>query len=121
MAGRTAAHGSVLPLTLVGQVLIMLLGSSPAVQAQDAQGLPAAPGREETIAWCSGCHSMALVTQQGMSRKRWDDTITWMVENQNMPEPTNAERRVLLDYLATHFGEAGSGGCTDTPWGRRCR
>ncbi|WP_230532081.1 hypothetical protein [Microvirga roseola] len=106
---------------LIGLALAILSGWGSAVWAQDFQSLPPGPGRDETIAWCSGCHSMALVTQQGMSRSRWDDTITWMVENQNMPEPTEEERKVLLDYLASHFGEAKSGdGCIETPWGRRC-
>ena len=57
-----------------------------------------------------------------MSRARWDDTITWMVEQQNMPEPSEAERKVLLDYLASRFGESrGRGDCVDTRWGDAVR
>jgi hypothetical protein len=63
---------------------------------------------------------MPTVTQQGMSRPRWDDTIDWMVSEHNMPKPTAAERKVLLDYLAAHYGESRGGGCVETPWGRRC-
>jgi hypothetical protein len=92
-----------------------------AALAQNGAELPATPGRDDVVAWCSGCHSMALVTQQGMSRTRWDDTITWMIETHNMPEPSPEERKVLLEYLAAHFGEERDGGCVETPWGRRCR
>lgn len=63
---------------------------------------------------------MALVTQQGMSRARWDETIDWMIENQNMPVPGPQERDLLLDYLADNFGETRGKGCVETPWGRRC-
>lgn len=46
-----------------------------------------------------------IVTQQGMRRKRWDETLEWMVEEQGMAEIEDAARRdLILDYLATHFG-----------------
>lgn len=109
---------------LTGIVFLGLALASPSLlsYAQDDpnQGLPAGPGRDEVIAWCSGCHAMHLVVQQGMSRSRWDETITWMVTEHNMPKPTDTERKVLLDYLTAHYNESRGGGCVDTPWGRRC-
>jgi cytochrome c len=74
-------------------------------QDQDWQGLPAGPGREEVFYACNACHSLMLVTQQGMSRDRWDETLEWMVEEQGMSEIEDvATRDLILDYLATHFG-----------------
>ena len=58
-----------------------------------------------------------------MSRARWDDTITWMVEHQNMPELERAERKVLLDYLASRFAATAKARRVAepvAPWGRRC-
>jgi cytochrome c len=73
--------------------------------AQDWQGLPPGPGREEVFHTCNACHSLMLVTQQGMSRERWDDTLEWMVEEQGMSEIEDlATRDLILDYLASHFG-----------------
>jgi hypothetical protein len=106
---------------LLGWSLAALIALGAAALAQNGPDLPAAPGRDDVVAWCSGCHSMALVVQQGMSRARWDDTITWMVETHKMPEPAAEERKVLLDYLSEHYGEDREGGCVETPWGRRCR
>lgn len=109
--------------TGLGVLVAMLAGLRFAGGAQDdpGHGLPPGPGRDEVIAWCSGCHAMHLVVQQGMSRSRWDETIDWMVKEQKMPEPSEAERKVLLDYLSAHYSETrGGGGCVDTPWGRRC-
>jgi cytochrome c len=72
---------------------------------QDWQGLPPGPGREAVFYACKTCHSLMLVTQQGMSRDRWDDTLVWMVEEQGMSEIDDADtRQLILDYLATHFG-----------------
>ncbi|MXQ11738.1 hypothetical protein [Microvirga makkahensis] len=100
--------------------LAVNMGWTPAVQAQDERALPAGPGPDETVAWCSGCQSRALVMRQGMSRERWNDIITWMVENETMRKPCDEQRKVLLVYLSARFGAAKGAGCTDTPWGRRC-
>jgi hypothetical protein len=101
---------------------LALAGPQFPARAQDDpyQGLPSGPGRDDVLAWCSGCHAMPTVTQQGMSRSRWDETIDWMITEHNMPKPSEAERKVLLDYLTAHYSETRGGGCVDTPWGRRC-
>jgi cytochrome c len=72
---------------------------------QDWQDLPPGPGREEVFHTCNACHSLMLVTQQGMSRERWDETLEWMVEEQGMSDIEDvAIRDLILDYLSTHFG-----------------
>jgi cytochrome c len=74
-------------------------------EEKDWQGLPSGPGREEVFYTCNACHSLMLVTQQGMSRARWDETLDWMVEEQGMNEIEDvAIRDLILDYLAKHFG-----------------
>jgi cytochrome c len=45
-----------------------------------------------------------IVVQQGLTRHRWDKTLTWMVEEQGMPEPDEDTRDLILDYLAEHYG-----------------
>jgi cytochrome c len=68
-------------------------------------GLPAGPGREEVFYSCNACHSLMLVTQQGMSRDRWDETLDWMIEEQGMSEfSDDATRALVLDYLSQHYG-----------------
>lgn len=95
--------------------LLMIWGwglAGPAVPAvvagehdsDDWQGLPAGEGREEVFARCGTCHSLMLVTQQGLSRERWDEALDWMVEEQEMAAPEPAERKLLLDYLARYYG-----------------
>ena len=76
-----------------------------AAAPQDWEGLPPGPGREDVFFLCRACHSLMLVKQQGLSRARWDDTLTWMVEEQGMAPIEDAQRRKrVLDYLATHYG-----------------
>lgn len=72
------------------------------------KGLPPGPGREEVYYTCTACHSIRMVTQQGLNRDRWDETLEWMVEEQGMAEiEDEAMRDLILDYLSTHFGGAG--------------
>lgn len=66
--------------------------------------LPEGEGREEVAAICAACHSLRLVTQQRLSRQRWDELIDWMVAEQGMPELDVDTRQKVLDYLATNLG-----------------
>lgn len=92
---------------LLGGVVLAWVWAAAPVQAQEAasgNGLPSGEGRRTVATLCSSCHSLKLVRQQGMSRHRWDQTLVWMVEKQGMPALPEAERDVVLDYLAEHFG-----------------
>ena len=80
---------------------------SPAYAADDRdeyQGLPPGTGRDEVFGLCGACHSMKLVTQQGLSRQRWDTVLDYMVEEQEMPEVDGEMRKLILDYLAEFYG-----------------
>jgi cytochrome c len=79
------------------------VASAPA-QEEDFEGLPPGPGREEVFYLCAACHSLRLVTQQGLPRDRWDELLVWMTEKQGMPQIDGAERGLVLDYLAEHYG-----------------
>lgn len=66
--------------------------------------LPKDTGRDEVFYKCSACHSIRLVVQQGLSRSSWKETLDWMVDEQEM-EPLDAKsEKLILDYLAKHFG-----------------
>ncbi len=79
--------------------------------------LPPGEGRDLVQGLCAACHSIGMVTQQGMDRERWDDTLDWMVEKQGMPEQSEENREMILDYLAEHFGEeTGDGQGGMSPW-----
>ncbi|MDZ7712799.1 MAG: hypothetical protein U5L06_06675 [Rhodovibrio sp.] len=93
--------------------------SAPAAAQSDAYGgLPEGENRVLVFALCSGCHSVKLVMQQGMTRAKWDATLDWMVEQQGMPELDAQTESEVLDYLAEHFntdhrpggGPQGAGG-----------
>lgn len=79
------------------------LGTQSANAEDEFEGLPPGVGQEETYYACAACHSIRLVIQQGLSREAWDETIVWMVEEQEM-EPLEAEeRKLILDYLSNHI------------------
>ena len=64
---------------------------------------PPGKGREETANYCAACHSGRLVSQQGMSRAQWDETLDVMTERHKMPKLEGEERALILDYLAASF------------------
>ncbi len=101
-----ANNGMVAPEPWARELMVAYLGTYFGErEEQDWEGLPPGPGREEVYYTCSACHSLKMVTQQGLSRQRWDKTLEWMVEEQGMDEiESTAERDLILDYLAEHFG-----------------
>ena len=82
-------------------LILAYLSTHFGVDVEDFAGLPAGPGREEVFYNCSACHSLLMVTQQRLARDIWDETLTWMVDEQDMPELEADEREIILDYLAT--------------------
>jgi hypothetical protein len=83
--------------------LLACIIAMPAAAFQKPEDLPAGHGRDEVFYLCSACHSFQLVSRQGMSRSLWDDTLRLMVEKHGMPEPSQEERAVILDYLASAY------------------
>jgi hypothetical protein len=80
--------------------------TQPAAPTEEAPDqYPALPYREDAFYFCSACHSFKLVAAQGMSRQRWDESLTWMVERHNMPDVQGEDRRKILDYLSAAFPE----------------
>jgi hypothetical protein len=92
-------------LVLVGWGLALSGGGSATAQEGDLGGLPQAPGQEEVFYLCNACHSIRLVTQQRLSRHRWDELLDWMVEKQGMAPLPPEDRALILDYLATYYSQ----------------
>ena len=83
--------------------LVILLLSSP-ICAEPNDNLPPGPGQNEVRTYCAICHSLAIVTQQRLSRKVWDEVLIWMVDEQEMPKIAVDERSIIIDYLAQWYG-----------------
>lgn len=84
----------------------------PATAAEDVveikpnpefENLPDTPGVEETYYTCVACHSTAIIKQQRLSDARWDYLWGWMIKDQNMPEPDEETKQVVLNYLKKNF------------------
>lgn len=67
------------------------------------QQLPEGEGREEVEIYCAACHSLKIVTQQGLDREGWDEVLNLMVEEMNMEEMPPEDRELVLNYLAEHI------------------
>jgi mono/diheme cytochrome c family protein len=76
---------------------------------ESPEDLPAGPGREETFYSCTACHGFKLVSQQGMTRDQWDDSLNWMTARHGMNRIEGDDRKLILDYLAQHYPPATRG------------
>jgi hypothetical protein len=72
---------------------------APAFTPQDEspEDYPAAAGREQTFYACTPCHGFKIVAQQAQTRQQWNDTLDWMTQRHAMPQPSDNDRKVLLD------------------------
>jgi mono/diheme cytochrome c family protein len=97
---RAAALAVAVTVTAVGA-----LAQAPAFSPRDEQveELPPGRGRDETFGLCAACHNFRLVSAQGMTRDRWDETMTWMTTRHNMPDIQGDDRDLVLNYLSTHY------------------
>ena len=104
VATMVEKNGMAAPEPWVRTLILNYLSAHFGVEKEDGQGLPPGSGREEVFYLCQACHSLAIVKQQGLSRDSWDETLTWMVKEQDMPEPDPADRKLMLDYLTENLG-----------------
>jgi cytochrome c len=81
---------------------------TPAAAAKATQeewmGLPPGKGRDEVFNICGACHSLRMVTQQGLSRSSWVDVLAYMNEEQEMDKLDPDDEKLILDYLAKWYG-----------------
>lgn len=83
--------------------LAALLAAPARADDRGIEDFPPGAGREETANLCAACHSGRIVSQQGMTRAQWDETLELMTARHKMPKIEGEERKLILDYLAQAF------------------
>ncbi len=82
-------------------------------------GLIDAEGMFVVIGNCTNCHSAKLVTQNRMTAERWNETIKWMQETQNLWD-LGENQEIIVNYLVTNYPPKKSGmrrsNLTDIEW-----
>ena len=67
---------------------------------------------------CTNCHSAKVVTQNRMNTERWNATIKWMQETQNLWD-LGGNQEVIVNYLVTNYPPIDKGRrmiLTDIEW-----
>ena len=67
---------------------------------------------------CTNCHSAKLVIQNRMNTDRWNATIKWMQETQNL-WALGDNQKVIVDYLVKNYPPVDKGrreGLTNITW-----
>ncbi|MBT8263403.1 MAG: monoheme cytochrome C [Bacteroidia bacterium] len=81
-------------------------------------GLVEADGLMEVVNNCTACHSAKIVTQNRMSAERWNATIKWMQETQNLWD-LGGNQEIIVNYLVTNYPPSAKGRrmvLTDIEW-----
>lgn len=104
---RGHSKWAVVVLTAAFLVLMFVLagcssGSSQATQAPVSSDSTSPDGATLLETRCSVCHSADRATRTSKTLEEWDVTVTRMIERG--ARLTEAEKTVLLDYLAKNYG-----------------
>jgi len=81
-------------------------------------GLADAVGLMVVVNNCTNCHSAKLVIQNRMSAERWNTTIKWMQETQNLWD-LGGNQEIIVNYLVTNYPPKAKGrrmALTDIDW-----
>lgn len=65
-------------------------------------GLIDAEGLMVVVSNCTSCHSAKLLTQNRMTAERWNETIKWMQETQNLWD-LGGNQEIIVNYLTTNY------------------
>lgn len=65
-------------------------------------GFKEGEGLTEVINNCTNCHSSKLVIQNRMNEERWNATIRWMQETQNLWE-LGDNQKIIVNYLVVNY------------------
>ena len=65
-------------------------------------GLKEGKGLMTVVAHCTACHSAQLIIQNRMNKERWNATIRWMQETQNL-WPLGKDQEVIVNYLVKNY------------------
>lgn len=65
-------------------------------------GLVEAEGLMTVVNNCTNCHSSKLILQNRMNAERWNATIKWMQETQNLWD-LGENQEIIVNYLVTNY------------------
>ena len=65
-------------------------------------GLIDGEGLMTVVSNCTSCHSAKLLTQNRMTAERWNETIKWMQETQNLWD-LGDNQEIIVKYLTTYY------------------
>ncbi|WP_339917812.1 monoheme cytochrome C [Yeosuana marina] len=71
-------------------------------------GFVDAEGLMTVVRNCTACHSSKLILQNRMNAERWNATIKWMQETQNLPD-LGKNQEIIVNYLATNYPPVDTG------------
>ncbi len=116
LAGIVPVLVALFLLPLSGGKVTAQTASNFTPRDESPEEFPPGAGRDETFYTCTACHNFKLVAAQGMTRRQWDESLTWMTERHNMPALEGNNRKIVLDYLESTYPPRGRTGGWQNPF-----
>ncbi|PWG04171.1 monoheme cytochrome C [Polaribacter aquimarinus] len=71
-------------------------------------GLIDSDGLMTVVNNCTNCHSAKIITQNRMNTERWNTTIKWMQETQNLWD-LGENQKIIVNYLVNNYPTTSKG------------
>ena len=89
---------------LPGWFLLAVLLLAATGYGNNHDNLPEGEGKYRVMGFCTICHSIRIVVQQGLNRNSWTEVLETMVEEHEMPQLPPEELEIIIDYLTRFYG-----------------
>jgi mono/diheme cytochrome c family protein len=101
-ARRTFMLGIVVLVAMLATLALVACGGGSTEPTQEPAA-PAADGAQLLEQRCSACHSADQPKAQRMTAAEWEQTVSSMITRG--AQLTDAEKAVLVEYLAKNYGK----------------
>jgi hypothetical protein len=85
--------------------------AAPVLTFAAPRNLPPAPlaageGRQQTVSYCSSCHSTEYIPMNAPAQDAagWQKTVTKMVQSYGAPIPEQ-DQKLIVNYLSAHYSQ----------------
>jgi cytochrome c5 len=100
---KNLSKRNLLPVILtLGFLVGALVVNLPVHGSLQQAGLPEGDGVEIVKSSCLSCHGTHLITEQRLTREKWQGEVNKMINWGAAVDPADKDK--LADYLANHFG-----------------
>ncbi|MCX7067991.1 MAG: cytochrome c [Methylococcales bacterium] len=83
--------------------LLLAFFVSSAMAGEESVQLKDGNGKEAVTVQCAMCHSLDYIPMNATNRAGWEKTVNKMINVMGAPIE-DGDKKIIIDYLANHYG-----------------